>query len=1105
MILSIGLVVAGLVSSSPVTVANPTSNPYIPFRTSPFNHTNLHHALTWDDPVTDTKKREVSSYDADASIPDPRCPLQFSLGVSRRHHHSATASKLSIVEPPVIFPLLPALGPGRQVLYTTQYEHLDLLTPLRSKASATENSVIKEGLIQHMEYPLLFESSSFLTSPVLRDVNGDGIVDVILTDYDGGIYAMGLQPSPSDGRRYFHKAQAPRLHVRRQWMESRINETLGIDPKAAAGETDKATKDKEEPLPMVDDIPMDHYNRDRPHDPYHSYFEYTYGSSHEHESILRGVPANVLGLDQQHVVSLEERRQRKIQHIAEEVTGSEPGGHFVDEGGEASGEGGGLMREGAEEAEIPGEAEDEHRRLQEIAVDHSHRRLEEVVETKHQDPIDGNAGGGEPVAEEQEADLLQGKEGDEAGEVPKGGDEAERGDPEALQTQVPYDDGIPYAGDDVYMGNTGDDILGADPQQQAEVLDKTDDTPPAYGDDDTPRHDDEYPRYDDYYGRYGNNDHNEYYDEKHYVRIPPHILCTPVAAEVPKLYSQTNEMETVLFIAVSYYLDEDEYEGFFSYKRFRDRDQGDETEVQRGMYVANAIMIYQFGDSPRWGRQEHLDMSADHSAPINSTLVGAIPLQQDNTKMGAFALSSPTVADLDGDGSLELIMGTSMGMLYVWDARNLYSRDGWPVQFQRGIESRVLVEDVRDDTNLEMFVADVGGTVACLNHKGEKLWHRNLAESVASGDQKAEVIGASPMVLGDVNGDGILDLVQLLQIRMPHVGVGMLHLFAMSADTGKFLKGFPKRIDKSEDQPKSDNEEFVVQKLPAPLLVDLHSDQSWLESYIHRGGTSFTKPAPSHIRDKPPHGGPNVGLHIVFPVEKSIVIMEGASGCAQTVAIGDEVLAMVQADDVHGTGSLDLLITTASGNIVTLESPAPFHPLNVWNNGEMRGRTNNFAHGYSASQGIFVHSVSREYRDIFGVYVPVTFEIFDNRPNIKNEPDKRVYFVEVRVGTSVPIFRKTYNTVGVFTERMYIPTGPGYYQVTAMLKTTHGLIYEDTFHIGYNVNYMTGFGIMLWLPLLLSSVCIYLCGTRKTHWDDEDYDGDELNGRQGILGGPLPE
>jgi hypothetical protein len=85
------------------------------------------------------------------------------------------------------------------------------------------------------------------------------------------------------------------------------------------------------------------------------------------------------------------------------------------------------------------------------------------------------------------------------------------------------------------------------------------------------------------------------------------------------------------------------------------------------------------------GRQEHLDLSADHSAPVNMTVVGSIPMSQDNSKLGAFALSSPTVADIDGDGSAEVLMGTSMGFLYVMDARNLFMKENWPIQLQYGL------------------------------------------------------------------------------------------------------------------------------------------------------------------------------------------------------------------------------------------------------------------------------------------------------------------------------------------------------------------------------------------------------------------------------------
>ena len=81
----------------------------------------------------------------------------------------------------------------------------------------------------------------------------------------------------------------------------------------------------------------------------------------------------------------------------------------------------------------------------------------------------------------------------------------------------------------------------------------------------------------------------------------------------------------------------------------------------------------------------------------------------------------------------------------------------------------------------------------------------------------------------------------------------------------------------------------------------------------------------------------------------------------------------MQTDVVHGTGQLDLVVATNAGNIITLESKAPFHPVNTWTGGDVRHRG---SHGFSASQGTFVRDASRQLTNVFGVYVPVTFEIW---------------------------------------------------------------------------------------------------------------------------------
>jgi len=210
---------------------------------------------------------------------------------------------------------------------------------------------------------------------------------------------------------------------------------------------------------------------------------------------------------------------------------------------------------------------------------------------------------------------------------------------------------------------------------------------------------------------------------------------------------------------------------------------------------------------------------------------------------------------------------------------------------------------------------------------------------------------------------------------------------------------------------------------------------------------------------------------------------------------------MVQADDVHGTGGLDLVVTTSRGEILTLESDTvSYHPLNVWNAGVSRapGSSNAQAHGFSSTQGIFVHPMSRVWRDILGVYIPITFEIFDRRPNIANEANRQVYEVEVRASMSAKrtIFYRSYTTTGVYTERVQIPFGPGYFSLTVSLRTTHGIVYEDTFHIGFNVDYMGGLWLIVFLPLVLASIPIFMF-RRKPNWEDEDYNG---GSRTGILG-----
>jgi hypothetical protein len=663
---------------------NPTSKGYIPFRTNPYdqpvskNDPEEFRSDRSDDHQYD--KKTPRFYEPDTAVAQEECPLQFSLGVSHRSDATAPGlgGNMGIQQPPIIYPILPWEGPGRQVLYATQYEHLGMLTPSKGNIHVSSSyspadgeeaaggggndnmNFIKEGLTEHVEFPLLFESSAFQTSPIIADVNGDGILDAILTDYHGGLYVIGLQVAPDQKSRYFFKAQVPRMYVRRQWIEAMVNETLGIDPYEAekiaeeeekkAEEARKASRDAsaagdEEPKDETDYDHLDQYrqNEERPHDPYHSYFEYSYGSGNaDHETILRGVTGNVLRQDHDHVQGLEERRNRnhypkddqnqkvvfdsleedennqKVVYdsleedennqkvVYDSLEEDEKNQKVIYDSFEEDEKNQKVVYDSLEEDEknqkVIFDSIEEDEKNQKIVYDSNeeieadHRRLQEVIEEGDQEEAEDNIEGREVV--------------DDITEWGGFADDMQRFEDDYIIDTVDDDDHvININNEDPDEISEGEENKMVDENGDEKNTDKKgdDDTSSVHqGDDDVyPHHDDygmrDHGMYDDFYqGRYSDL-HDDYFDDKHYIRLPPHILSTPVLAELPKMYNNNGETENLLFLGVSYYFDEDEYEGFFSYKRFEHSDYGDETETERGMYTANAIMIFHLGDNPRWG------------------------------------------------------------------------------------------------------------------------------------------------------------------------------------------------------------------------------------------------------------------------------------------------------------------------------------------------------------------------------------------------------------------------------------------------------------------------------------------------------------------------
>lgn len=253
-------------------------------------------------------------------------------------------------------------------------------------------------------------------------------------------------------------------------------------------------------------------------------------------------------------------------------------------------------------------------------------------------------------------------------------------------------------------------------------------------------------------------------------------------------------------------------------------------------------------------------------------------LTTEKTKLKAYIYASPTLADIDSDGSVEIIVGTALGFIYAFDKSGTV-KNGFPVLMGQ-IQGQVIAEDVNSDGDLELCAVDFRSNLACFDYRGKVVWQRQLSGYCSQ-----------PPVVADINNDGVLEIV---------VGTSTGHIWAVRGTDGGTIKHFPVRTGGP----------IYAPALIAELNTTLASS-SVFATLINRGVVD-----------------PSKGLSVVVPsFDGFVYIIDGYSGCVDKIDIGEKAYAQILMDDLSGNDKMDLVIATMNGNIYSFGTAQPYHPM----------------------------------------------------------------------------------------------------------------------------------------------------------------------------------
>jgi hypothetical protein len=344
----------------------------------------------------------------------------------------------------------------------------------------------------------------------------------------------------------------------------------------------------------------------------------------------------------------------------------------------------------------------------------------------------------------------------------------------------------------------------------------------------------------------------------------------------------------------------------------RPEDRGEDNVLDRGIMGAPAL-----GDLDGDGLLDIVVAAMDQRVYAwkgdGSAVAGWPVLARDLRQaqpLGARIVASPALGDLDGDGGLDVVVGTNeiygvAGRLYAF-ARDGRLRPGWPVRVPslspegpdvlplvgQGVPSAPALADVDGDGRLEIGIGAVVGPAVLFRANGTRYVTlrsgRAAFGALSAAQDGPSLVALTSGAFGDLDGDGVLDfaagtaglraglsaLLTSVRFSFEH------HLSVWNARTGAYLPAFPALMD---------DYQFFVN----PAIADLDGDG---RPEVISGSGGYLVHAFDHL-GREPQGWPKFTGHWV----------------AASAAVGD----------VDGDGLLEVVVTSREGSLFVWDTPGP--------------------------------------------------------------------------------------------------------------------------------------------------------------------------------------